>query len=120
MYRIIKTKFENYLDILSPKFRIELTKFRTSNHNLPIETGRWHNIQRHERYCTFCKTELGDEFHFLFVCEHFKTLRKQLIHASFYNKPNILKLAKLLNSTNQTVLINLCKFIKNGFKEVTV
>ena len=36
--------YEKYLDILPSKFRKLLVKFRTSNHRLPIETGRWLGI----------------------------------------------------------------------------
>ena len=41
-YRTIKKSFhlEPYLDLLPPKYRILITRFRTSNHRLPIETGR--------------------------------------------------------------------------------
>ena len=41
--------------------RIWITKFRTSNLHLPIETGRWYNIPRAERICHLCKETIGDE-----------------------------------------------------------
>ena len=42
-------EFETYLDILSDKDRITLCKFRTCNHRLPIEIGRWQNVDRSDR-----------------------------------------------------------------------
>ena len=47
-----------------------ITKFRTSNLRLPIETGRWYNIPREDRKCIFCGNGIGDEFHILFLCEN--------------------------------------------------
>jgi hypothetical protein len=45
-YRIFKTKFEfeEYFNILNIGDVIRLCRFRTTNHYLPIETGRWRNI----------------------------------------------------------------------------
>lgn len=70
-YRIFKTMFvcEKYLNTLSRKFRNILVKFRTSNHRLPIEVGRWNNLQRHERICNLCNNnQIGDEYHYLLEC----------------------------------------------------
>ena len=45
-YRIFKTKFEfeEYFNILNIGDAIRLCRFRTTNRYLPIETGRWRNI----------------------------------------------------------------------------
>jgi hypothetical protein len=45
-YRILKEnfEFENYFRILEDKDIYTLCKFRTTNHKLLIETGRWNNI----------------------------------------------------------------------------
>jgi hypothetical protein len=57
IYSVFKKDFciENYLLRLSEHSRIWITKFRTSNLHLPIETGRWYNIPREERICHLCK-----------------------------------------------------------------
>jgi hypothetical protein len=34
---------------------------------LEIETGRWYNIPKDERFCTLCEQSIGDECHLLFV-----------------------------------------------------
>jgi hypothetical protein len=66
---------------LSEHSRIWITKFRTSNLHLPIETGRWYNIPREERICHLCKETIGDEYNFLLVCknENIITLRNKYL-----------------------------------------
>ena len=36
-----------------------LARFRTANHKLPIETGRWEGIERINRKCLLCKKEIN-------------------------------------------------------------
>jgi hypothetical protein len=49
-------------------YNIYNIQFRTANHKLPIEIGRWNNTNRNNRICTHCnKNELGDEFHYIFT-----------------------------------------------------
>ena len=45
-------EFEPYLTLLPERLRINFTKFMLGNTKLPIETGRWFNININERYCT--------------------------------------------------------------------
>jgi hypothetical protein len=42
-------EFENYLNLLDDKDRQLLCKFRTCNHRLTIEIGRWQGIERQNR-----------------------------------------------------------------------
>lgn len=53
--KIYKTssEYERYLFLLLGKLKI-LVKFRTTNHHLPVEVGRWSTVQRSERYCNLC------------------------------------------------------------------
>ena len=54
-----------YLEILPYQYRCLMTRFRLSNHHLPIETGRWRNIERPHRACRLCNlNQIGDEFHY--------------------------------------------------------
>ena len=81
-YRGIKDGhgFENKLDDIDPKFVNYLTKFITSNHGLPIKSGRWENTPFNERLCEKCTLmEMGDEFHYLFNCPHFNEKRTNLL-----------------------------------------
>ena len=56
-YKVFKDSFssEAYLDILDNKNLVEFCRFRTTNHKLPIEAGRWLNTSRQNRNCTLCK-----------------------------------------------------------------
>ena len=76
-YRLIKRElqFEKYLCELPPSLFIPLCKYRLSNHKLPIEKGRYLNIERHDRKCVYCNT-LGDEYHYLFECTFFQKTAK--------------------------------------------
>ena len=89
IYRIIKEdlSFERYLTVLPKKWAKFLTKFRCSNHKLPIERLRYTNIPREERHCPFCnKKEIGDEFHYVLQCPHFNTVRQKLLPAYCWKK----------------------------------
>ena len=75
-YCKIKTvfKYEKYLSLVKNPFdRIALTKIRISNHIFPIEVGRYKNILRHRRLCTLCKSDVGDEFHCIMICNSVPT-----------------------------------------------
>ena len=56
VYRIYKSEhcLEQYFDILPTHLAFYLCKFRTTNHNLPIEKGRHFNIDRNQRFCHLC------------------------------------------------------------------
>ena len=63
-YKIIKQTFTqgSSLKVLPQILTQNLIAFFTRNHTLPFETGRWQNIQVHERKYPFCD-DIGDEFH---------------------------------------------------------
>jgi hypothetical protein len=114
-YRLFKEnfEFEHYLDILPDKDRITYCRFRTGNHRLPIETGRWHRIERQNRHCNLCQyQELGDEFHYILQCRSLVDIRKQFLNPYFIHRINILKFGKLFQSKQKSKLKNLCKFIR--------
>ena len=122
IYRVYKKDFcfEKYLDILPFNLCRILCKFRTMNHLLPIEKGRHLHIERNQRICHLCpKQSLGDEFHYLFECHFFNSLRKKFIDSKFSNHPNIYKLESLMNSFDHSILLKLalfCKIIISKFK----
>ena len=55
-----------------------MAEFRCRNHYLPIESGCRTDIPRNLRVCELCN-DLGDEFHFLFICPRFSEARKKYI-----------------------------------------
>ena len=98
-----------------------MIRFRTSNHNLPVEKGRWENIILADRKCRLCqKNDIGDEFHYLLICPYFNNERKKSINQYFFKHPNISKFSELQNIKNETKLIKLSNFmghIMNVFKQ---
>ena len=86
IYNIFKEnfRFEKYLITLPQNIWTILLKFRTANHHLPIEIGRWNSIPIEDRICTLCNiNDIGDEFHYLFICPLFKQLTKTITETIF-------------------------------------
>ena len=113
VYKLYNEKliFEKYFEILSDKDYITLCRFRTLNHALPIESGKWQNIERNDRKCETCGS-LGDEYHYLFECSELTDERKLFLPRYCLNRPNILKLCSLFTTVKISTLKNLCKFIR--------
>lgn len=121
IYRIFKTKFEqsSYLSILSSYYCKRFLAFRTRNHRLPVEVGRWRGIPLQERYCAYCSNVIGDEFHFLLVCQHFQQHRSKYLQRYYYKNPNIIKFEELMNIVAPKKLKKLCMFIDIIMKTVS-
>lgn len=119
-YKIFKHRleFETYLTSLPTKLRHSVTRFRSRNHRLPIETGRWLNIDYNERICNLCHKKIGDEFHYLLVCDKLAIQRENFIKPFFTKRPNILKYDALMNIKSKNRLISLSKFIRIIFELV--
>ena len=122
-YKLFKQnyEFEEYLNILNDKDRITYCRFRTGNHKLPIETGRWNRIDRNQRYCNLCQgNEIGDEFHYILPCRSLANIRKQYLYNFFLYRINILKFGKLFQLKNISKLKHLCKFIREINSKVSL
>lgn len=113
---------EKYLDVITNfEQRRHFTKFRLSNHQLAIETGRYKKLQVEDRICTLCDDiTVESEMHMLFNCSFYKTLRKD-----FFDKINFqddvqfdhLKFTNELFHTNNEKTIQLfSKYIHKCFK----
>ena len=116
-YRIFKEelKFESYLINLTTKQRNICCKFRTGNLKLPIEVGRWQNIDRNDRKCTLCNlNDIGDEFHYMFTCTDLiiKDARIRYIDRKFWKRPNIHQFKDLFNTKQVDVLRKISKFLE--------
>ena len=114
-YRIFKDElsFEKYLTLLPRNQIYVLCKFRCGNHRLPVETGRWQNVPRADRFCHLCDSaDIGDEFHYIFECTCLKRDRERLLPAYFCRNYNALKFNQLFNSVNVVLLEKLVRFIK--------
>ena len=111
---------------LTFKERRAISKFRTSAHNLPVETGRYLGIKdRSQRLCPFCNKGVGDEIHYVTECKFhaFTKLRSPLFsavstkfpHFSVMNKAD--KTVFLLDNTDVNTLTQVGKFA-HGIMEV--
>ena len=70
---------EKYLlEIKNPRNRSQICKFRLSNHDLMIETGRHHKtpIPKEQRFCPFCPNLV--EIHFLLQYPTYNVFRNKL------------------------------------------
>ena len=106
----VNMKFERksciYESFLNDEHRRIITRWRLSNHDLKIETGRYHKIPRENRVCDLCEV-VEDEQHVIFVCPRYNGIRQQhqeLLTTNtniqaFLNpeKENVLETANLLH-----------------------
>jgi hypothetical protein len=102
------------------KNRQLIAKFRTSDHCLQIETGRYNNIPRQQRLCTTCNI-LEDEYHFFLNCHLNQQPRNLLINTienkypSFTNMSPMNRLDYILNPTSDLLSL-VCTFINQSLE----
>ena len=119
-YRIFKKEFmfESYLKILPKDLALSLFRYRCCNHKLPIEKGRFNNIERVNRICHLCPTHaLGDEFHYIFECSHFRIDRNKFVPL-FLRRPNTINLQQLFQSNDTNILLKLSIFVRKIMQDV--
>jgi hypothetical protein len=93
-YRLFKSncRFKKYLDVLNDKNRFTFCRFRTSNHRLSIEVGRWTNVERRNRLCQLCQScEISDELHYVLQCPNFVAERKIIIPKILFQQTKRIK-----------------------------
>jgi hypothetical protein len=63
--------------------------------------------------CTFCRENIGDEFHYLFICKHelIAALRSKFIPKYYTSNPTIHKMKGLLSLCNVPLQKNISLFI---------
>ena len=98
--------------ILQPRSFITLSIFRTTNNRLPVERGRWENVDRSQRFCNLrTGNMLDDEFHYLLECKYFIEERKKYLPIFYLRHVNTLKFQKLMSTKNLKLLKQLSRFI---------
>ena len=122
LYKHIKTVFESeyYLTNLPHNLRVSLSKIRTCNHRLPIETGRYtrRKVPRENRICTKCNSgQVGDEYHFILTCSNptLIELREKYISPYYSGQPSIVKLGELFGNKGKK-LFKLARYVEEGLK----
>jgi hypothetical protein len=119
LYNVCKLNFyyAEYLDLMPTHLRRFITRLRTSAHSLRIQTGRYarNRIQRNERYCQCCSVrDLEDEFHFIFICPCYSSIRSIYIKRYYFVNPSMFKFIALLQSKNRNELCKLAVYYKNA------
>ena len=80
---------------------------------LPVETGRWENTSLEDRKCTLCsKHDIGDEFHYLFVCDHFIS-EKEIFKFIFLQKSKHYKIQRTIFFSKYQEACKVIKFCRN-------
>ena len=113
-YRMFKRTYEPefYLSLTQTYITILLVKYRTGSHSLPISDKRYLEIDDRNT-CPLCdKDEVGDEYHYIFICPAFDLHRIQYISPYYRNHPNTLKFHSLFATKDIKKLIKLSKFVK--------
>ncbi len=124
-YRLFKQhmKRETYLELLNRKERISFTKFRVSDHKLMIEQGRRQKpkIQRENRKCIMCTTEIDNETHFLTSCALHPSRNSlyelvQLSVPTFTDMTDQQKIQYLMTQEDEEITTFLAKYIHKWFQ----
>ena len=80
---------EPYLLMITNKeSRRKLSKLRSGNHDLAIETGRYKKQAVEKRLCLNCN-KVEDELHFLMECELFTIVREKCFKDLLEIDPNL-------------------------------
>ena len=112
-YRSFKRKFcfEAYLDkIQNQKLLKSFARFRLSSHELEIETGRFSNIPRDERFCKMCNSGyIKTEFHFLLCCPTYNDMRREYFGNNC--RPTQSKFISLMSCNSKKKILNISKYI---------
>jgi hypothetical protein len=92
--------------------RKSLSRFRTSSHDLYIESGRYNNIPRENRLCKLCNMNVVEnEYHFLLACPLYKQLRMLYLPHYYCSWPTKQKFTSLMSSSSRSLLQKLAKYI---------
>ena len=63
--------WEKYIMTLDQREIINMFRYSTSKHRLPVETGRFSSIDYKDRLCHKCTKDIGDEFHYIMTYPFF-------------------------------------------------
>ena len=103
---------ETYLQVLDDSEAFNLFKFRTSNHRLPIETGRFNETDYKDRICPKCNSDIGDEFHYFMQCPFLNKERKLLLNTSLFKNPSMANVIDIFKSPDFKLLNKISIFAR--------
>lgn len=120
-YRMFKTEFklEDFYLELSDTILQPIINYRLCNNHLPVELGRFQNIERNARRCSLCNsTEIGDEFHYLFHCSFFDRARRLYLPNVTPRNANIFHFQRIMCENDFDKLKNISIFFQLVMKTV--
>ena len=119
-YKHLKPKWEaeHYLSVLDQRKLKALIRFRTANHKLPVETGRYTNTPIEHRSCGHCPRSIGDEMHYVLECPVFNEYREKYVDKKYYARPSMMKYLQLMHSMSLHELSNLSIFVNKLMKAI--
>ena len=101
IYKQFNPELSSPTHVLDKPWATSFVRLRVSSHSFPIETGRWHRINREDRLCPHCNV-LGDEHHFIYDC----------LEIDRRNLTDIPQISDLINYDKlNTLLENLIEFL---------
>ena len=105
------------------QFQNATAQFRTSSHQLKIETGRHQNIPAEQRLCDYCNSsDIDDEVHMLIKCEYHDIERRSF----FSSLPSIMqsdiisdsnRFRSVMTSKDKEIVYKLAYFIHKCFQK---
>ena len=135
LYKNFKSEFkpESYIKSISNR-RLQkcLSQFRLSSHCLRIHKGRQErdnfgkNTPSNKRFCLSCKSgQIDDELHLLSNCSThngerenmFSKIQQYLEPIQIHTLSPLELLNNILNSSNDSVLYEFCKFLSIAFRK---
>ena len=110
---------ENLLNVLPTNISQYLCWFRTSNRRLPIEAGRWINIDYNHRKSDMCSSnEIGDEYHVIHKLPALKDSKTNYIPDYFIRYQSDHKFDSLMRiSVHNKLTTNDAKFVREIFRQ---
>ena len=118
-YRIFKQDFgfENYFNVLLDDLSKAFCHFRSLNHKMPIEWGRYLGTQRDDRICELCRLhKIGDEFLYMLECTYFDDTRNVYLPRGLTSRPNVNVFHDIMNSRDTQTIFKVAKFSKTILK----
>ena len=91
LYRLFKQEYapEPYVTVVTSRaHRSLLAKLRGGSAMLEIETGRYTGLPAEQRLCKLCKSDVGDEAHFILTCPALQDSRRCLFDYMSLRTPN--------------------------------
>ena len=96
--------------VTSAMNKLHRSKFRCRSNYMPISKVYKHT-DTYDTKCKICdKKEIGDEFHYLFICPVFQEDRNRLLKEYYRKFPSIYKFIELMSTTNMKDLSKLAEF----------